>query len=149
MSEIEDLKERISWLESLLMGTDEDQHLYTIIFSLSHLEAVVLGVLMAKPVATRDALMFAMYSGRANDWPNENNLSQYIFRLRAKLGSIGVKIISARGPKLGLYHITETDKAKIKACLQEKKYEKIRRKPPRESQRWPVSGDVQQASNGR
>ena len=115
MNTVEDLEERIHWLESLLKGTEEERYKYQTIFGLPALEAIVFSTLMSRTAATQETLMFALYGDRIDDWPNNNNLSQYILRLRKKLKKYNVKIVSARGKTKGLYHISQADKDIIRS----------------------------------
>ena len=63
---------------------------------LSPREAALLGVLVARELATRDAIMLALY-GDLPDPPCERILNVFVYKLRRKLAPHGVTILTRRG----------------------------------------------------
>jgi DNA-binding response OmpR family regulator len=64
-------------------------------------ETAVLGVLVAREIATHDAIMCALYGDRP-DPPSEKIVRVFIYKLRSKLAPHGFSIVTRRGQGLAI-----------------------------------------------
>ena len=74
-------------------------------------EERIFGVLMARDVATKEALMIVLYSDDANDWPDPKILDVMICKLRKKLKALEIKIETVWGRG---WHMPAESKAVVK-----------------------------------
>jgi two-component system cell cycle response regulator CtrA len=65
-------------------------------WKLSPQETALLGVLVSREIATRDAVMYALY-GDDPDPPSERLLKVLVYKLRRKLAPRGFGIVTQRG----------------------------------------------------
>ena len=87
------LRERIRELESALgCGFIAPRA-----FNLTRSEQIVLGVLMSRPTASRDALMAALYGDWGIDEPDEQIASVFIHTLRRKLAKHRIEVFCRQG----------------------------------------------------
>ena len=93
--EIDVLKDRIRLLESEL-GADTPVPL---VFRLTPSETRILGLLMARPMATHDAVATILYGHRVSDdeVPDGNVAKVLVHKMRKKLGPFGVEIETVWG----------------------------------------------------
>lgn len=89
------LRERIAVLEQALYGAGE--LFFPLEWRLTAHEARLLGVLVRHRLATKSAIMTALYSERADDAPAEKIVDVFICKLRAKIEPLGMKISTAWG----------------------------------------------------
>ncbi len=77
-------------------------------------ESQILGILMAKEVATRDGIATLLYADRVGDAPAIKIIDVYVCKLRRKVASHGVEIgtLWARG-----YYLTPEAKAIVREAL--------------------------------
>lgn len=88
------LRERIAQLESALCG---DDFALPIEWRLTGQEVIVMGVLLARELATKQAIMTALYSGRIDDGAEEKMVDVFICKIRKKLKPFGVAIETVWG----------------------------------------------------
>jgi two-component system, cell cycle response regulator CtrA len=89
------LRERLATLEALLMETDMP---VPVEWRLTGSEARVFGVLVNKPVATKEAILTALYWDRATDEePDQKIIDVFVCKLRKKLAPFGVEIATLWG----------------------------------------------------
>lgn len=81
---------------------------------LSKMQARLLGVLMDRPVMTRDSAMVALYGLDDGDRPGDKIIDAYMAPLRTKLAAGGVEIKTNHG--VG-WHLTKYDKLKVRNWL--------------------------------
>jgi len=87
------LRARISNLEEALGAC----FLPPLEFGLTQQEARVFGVLLHRELATKEALMAALYRDEARDEPDPKILDVYIHKLRKKLQPYGIAIETVWG----------------------------------------------------
>lgn len=117
MSELQRLRDRVEQLEDLLgMGNTMAKQL-SATFGITQCQAKMLGVLLNRSMATKDAMYFALYGDRPEaDQPlSESVIKKHFSRLRRRLAPAGVKIesIYGQGWRLPIEH-----KAKIRELMQ-------------------------------
>lgn len=105
------LREKIARLESLL-GM---RMVSPIEFGLTGSEARVFGVLMNRDLATRDAMMTALYANKADDDEAEIKIVDvFVCKMRKKLKPFGIQIGIQWGQG---YYLTPVMKDKVRAML--------------------------------
>lgn len=89
------LRERVTQLEALLMDCVRPP----LEWGLTTLEAQCFGVLVNRTVATKDAIMAALYSNRpsAGDVPDIKIVDVFVCKMRKKLRPFGVEIQTVWG----------------------------------------------------
>ncbi|SEQ71000.1 two-component system, cell cycle response regulator CtrA [Faunimonas pinastri] len=92
-AEIDRLQDRIEILEAA-MGME---FLAPVEFRLTGSENRVLGVLLKRDLATRNALLAALYRDDGRDQPEEKIIDVFICKLRAKLRPFGLEIATHWG----------------------------------------------------
>lgn len=109
-AENEMLRERIIRLEGLL-----GMHIAAPIeFGLTPQETRVFGVLMARELATKDAVMAALYHSIAKEEAEVKIVDVFICKIRAKLKRFGIAIETQWGHG---YFLTAATKARVKEML--------------------------------
>lgn len=105
------LRERIDQLEALLgMRT-----LAPIEFGLTPNEARAFGVLLARDVATKDAIMSALYGGKADiDQAEPKIVDVFICKTRKKLKPFNIEIKTSWGSG---YYLDAATKARVRAMM--------------------------------
>lgn len=92
------MQDEIDYLKQALASVSRTGSPWETDWGLSVPEATILGVLVRHRVATKSALMVALYSARGPDAePNPDIINVFIFRLRKKLRPQGVVILTMRG----------------------------------------------------
>lgn len=110
-AEIERLQDRIEHLEGL-MG----MHLLPPLgWGLTSSEARVLGVLMSRPLATKEAVMAALYRDQAKDEAEIKIVDVFVCKIRKKLKPFGVVIETRWGEG---YQMPAASKAVVAAALE-------------------------------
>ena len=84
-----DLRERVAYLES---GFRADDLSLPNEWRLSPSERRIFGRILQTPLATKDAIMAAIYYDRPNDEPDWPILNVLVFRMRRKLAPFGIDI---------------------------------------------------------
>ncbi|MEP9378407.1 helix-turn-helix domain-containing protein [Aquabacter sp. CN5-332] len=107
--ECETLREENSRLRAALMEEIQPPAAWR----LTHLQVVILRVLMARRMATRAALEAVLYGARGTEPRGEKALLVHISQMRSKLAPLGVSIACA--PQQG-YFLSEPDKALLRQC---------------------------------
>lgn len=110
--EIDELRERIRQLEDLLGMTFEAP----LQFGLTAKESRILGFLMKVPMATKQALMSALYRDCIDAEPEIKIVDVFICKLRAKLEPFGVRVETLWGRG---YFLEDQAKTTIAAMLLE------------------------------
>lgn len=89
------LREQIAQLQELLRGKEPPP----IEFALTGSEAIVLGLLMARGLVTKEAIMSALYHDRGAEEAELKICDVFICKIRKKLKPFGIKIATvwARG----------------------------------------------------
>lgn len=116
MSEIQRLRDRVEQLEDLLgIGSAMTKQL-SAAFGLTQCQAKMLGVLLSRSMATKDAMYFVLYGDRPeSEQPlSESVIKKHFVKLRRRLEPKGVRIdaIYGQGWKLANEH-----KAKIRGMI--------------------------------
>lgn len=106
-AENDTLRERVRQLEALL-GVSFDAPLS---LGLSPREAAVLGVLMAREMATKDHIMAALYRDFARDEPDPKIVDVFVCKLRAKIKRWRIEISTHWGRG---YYMTQEAKARVR-----------------------------------
>ena len=117
LEKIEIQDERIKQLEEVLFGPGKFITFYQHCFRLTKTQAVILGVMVSRVVATKRAVELALYSDRGSDWPDVKIFTVQVCRMRKILKPFGIEIITDHG--IGWY-LRELDKEKIKTAVLEK-----------------------------
>lgn len=117
MTEIERLRDRVEQLEDILgIGNTVTKQL-SATFGLTQCQAKILGILLNRSMATKDAMYFALYGDRPeSDQPQSDAVvRKHFVGLRRSLKPAGVEIeaIYGQGWKLGSEH-----KAKLRELMQ-------------------------------
>jgi two-component system cell cycle response regulator CtrA len=86
--ENEILRERIAELDRALIGEDP----LPIEWRLTEHETIVMGVLLHRELATKDAIMTALYGGRVDDAAEAKIVDVFICKMRRKLAPFGIEI---------------------------------------------------------
>jgi len=90
--EVETLKERVRQLEEALLPVVS----VPLEWQLTKVERRAYACLASRPLASKDALMIALYAG-AREEPNVKHLDLVVHRLRKKLEPFGFKIKASWG----------------------------------------------------
>lgn len=93
-AENETLRERVRQLEAVLSADDVELPWE---WGLTGSERCVFGVLLSRKVATKDAIMAALYRSLGRDEAEEKIVDVYICKIRRKLKAFGVTIITRFG----------------------------------------------------
>jgi DNA-binding response OmpR family regulator len=110
-AENDQLRERIWQLEEA-MGMNWAPPLE---FQLSGSEATLLGVMMTKPMATKEMLFSGLYALRSDDPPEQKIIDVLICKVRKKVAPYGIVIETVWGRG---YALTAESKMKIRAMLE-------------------------------
>lgn len=110
--ENEGLRARIGELEDLL-GFEVSSPPE---WSLTGAERRVFGVLYARPMATKDAIMAALYRDRGRDEAEIKIVDVFVCKIRAKLAPFGIKIETRWGQG---YYLTPEMKRAARAQLEQ------------------------------
>lgn len=105
-TENDELRERVRALEDML-GMTFDAPLQ---LGLTEKEAMVLGLLSKVDMATKEAIMFHIYSDRPNDVPEIKIVDVFVCKVRRKLKPFDISIQTIWG--IG-YRLTKDDKSKL------------------------------------
>lgn len=97
--EIETLRER---LRQALAALAPMEFFPPVEWGLTASEARIFAHLRARPIATKQSLMSAVYGDWIGDVPDENTLESHISRLRRKIARYGFKI---KGERFMGYHL--------------------------------------------
>ena len=112
-AENDQLRERISMLEAALFDVGSP---FPVECRLTGQEARVMGVLMNRPVATKSAIMVALYSDRHDDELAEQKITDvFICKIRAKLKLFEVRIETRWGEGWSLH---PDDRSRIRQELE-------------------------------
>lgn len=117
-AENEMLRERIAQLETLLCGDAAPP----IQLGLTPSEGLVLGLLMQRDVATKDAVMAVLYRNRGRDEAEIKIVDVFICKMRRKLKPCEIEIKTLWGTG---YALPAASKAKIKAMIAETRLEEV------------------------
>jgi two-component system cell cycle response regulator CtrA len=112
-AENEQLRERIAYLEREFMGADV---LLPLEWRLTSAEARLFGVLIAREMATKQALMTGIYGGSARDEAQIKIVDVFICKIRKKLRPFGIELQTFWGLGYGLDAETRARLAKRKAA---------------------------------
>lgn len=107
--ENDELRARVEELEAALYAEDVDVPLE---WALTGSERRVFGVLLARAIATKEAVMAALYHDFAADAAEVKIVDVYVCKIRAKLRKHGVRIETVWG--LG-YRLDEAQRASLLA----------------------------------
>lgn len=110
--ENDELRERVRQLEGLLGMTFEAP----LQFGLTAKESRVLGTLMNLPMATKQALMTALYRDRIDAEPGIKIVDVFVCKMRAKLEPFGIRVETLWGQG---YFLKDETKAALAATLAE------------------------------
>lgn len=83
-------------------------------WGLSQSHAVIVGVLLARDLATHEALMTALYAGRADDPPCPKVLHVFMHDVRARLRAQDISVSTERGRG---WFLTADMKAKLREAV--------------------------------
>lgn len=113
MSELERLRDRVTELEELLGLADNE--IYAML-GLPKLQRSLLGLLMKRPLVSRDTAFAAIYGDRPEaSQPEIKILDVHLSHLRGRLRGLGVTITTRWGE--GWYLVLE-EKAKLRSLLE-------------------------------
>lgn len=84
-------------------------------WGLTPAQSAVLGVLLTRELATKNAVMAALYRDLGRDEPEPKIVDVFVCHLRKKLGRVGLKIETVWGQG---YALTAATKAAIRAELE-------------------------------
>lgn len=87
------LRARIQDLEEVLFSAA----LPPIEYGLTRQEARVFGVLVSRPLATKSAIMAALYDERGADWAEPKIVDVLVCKIRKKLAPFGIEILTRWG----------------------------------------------------
>lgn len=104
------LRERVIQLEDALFATAVDVPWE---WGLTHSERRVFGVLLSRTLATKEAVMAALYTDHGRDEPEIKIVDVFVCKIRAKLRPFGVHIITRWGQG---YELDAADKQKLRAA---------------------------------
>lgn len=88
------LREYIALLERDCFGTDL---VFPVAWALSYMEERVCGILLSRPLVTKDMLMHALYRGVGAVEAGEKITDVYICKVRRKLKPFGIQIVTRLG----------------------------------------------------
>lgn len=108
--EIARLEERVAYLESAL-GMD---FIAPVEWRLTTKESAVLGVIMAREIAPKNAILLAVY--QEMDQPEEKIVDVFVCKIRKKLEPFGIQIDTLWGRG---YYLTVENKAKINKRMEQ------------------------------
>lgn len=113
------LLDRIEELEHLLGIDDDFRQKLRLVFGVTKRESVMLGLLLKRPIATREALWVVMYGAMSEaDQPSQGSklLDCFMCKIRKKLRPFKIKIgvIWAEG-----YSLSLSDKEKLNKVLRQ------------------------------
>lgn len=95
MSELQRLRDRVAELEALL-GASEEDTVRLRALGLTKTSSLVLGIILKRPVASREAIYVAIYGARPDcDQPLIDTLDVYATRIRQILRGINVELKTA------------------------------------------------------
>lgn len=88
------LRERVDFLERALFASDV---ILPVEWRLTSSERRVFGVLLSREVATKSAVMTALYSDRCDEEPGIKIIDVFVCNLRKKVAPFDVKIVTEWG----------------------------------------------------
>ncbi|WP_018701422.1 winged helix-turn-helix domain-containing protein [Amorphus coralli] len=96
------LRERIAELEQILFG---EAWLPPVEWGLTPAEAKVAGVLVTRELASKPAIVAALYAHRPDDQPDDKVIDVFVYKMRRKLLPFGIEIRTLWGRG---YHLDPT-----------------------------------------
>lgn len=117
-NELRDLRDRVQELEELLGVVGDEVERYMTRLGLLRIEAQILGYILKREFAPRDAIYVAIYGGRPErDQPEINGVNVRMSRLRKVLRPLDVTIKNVWGKG---WYMEPAEKAKLRAVLDQR-----------------------------
>ena len=115
-AEQEALRTRVIELEALLgVGNDDVSKLLTVLDATPQ-QCEIVGFMMKRAVATRDALLTVLFGNRPEcDRPEPKLIDVQIVKVKRALGKVGINVQTEWG--YGGWSLSRADKAKLKAMM--------------------------------
>lgn len=116
MSETEQLRNRVIELEALLgVGNDDVSQLLRVLDATPQ-QAEIVGFMLRRAVATRDALLTILFGNRPEcDHPEPKLIDVQMVKVKRALDKVGIKVQTEWG--YGGWALARADKAKLKAMM--------------------------------
>jgi two-component system cell cycle response regulator CtrA len=114
-AENERLQFRVEELERCL-GMDDDSCRFPVEWLLTASESRLLGFLMTREMASKEAILLALYSLRADDAPDIKIVDVFVCKARKKLSRFGVQIETIWGQG---YRLCRASKDHIRALKED------------------------------
>lgn len=115
-AEQEALRTRVIELEALLgVGNDDVSRLLTVLDATPQ-QCEIVGFMMKRAVATRDALLTVLFGNRPEcDHPEPKLIDVQMVKVKRSLDKVGIKVQTEWG--YGGWSLTRADKARLKAMM--------------------------------
>jgi hypothetical protein len=115
-AEQEALRTRVIELEALLgVGNDDVSRLLTVLDATPQ-QCEIIGFMMKRAVATRDALLTVLFGNRPEcDHPEPKLIDVQMVKVKRSLEKVGIKVQTEWG--YGGWSLTRADKAKLKGMM--------------------------------
>lgn len=110
------LRARIAQLEDALMASE--RFVVPVEWRLTANEARVFGVLLARELATKEAIMAALYGNLGKDEAEIKIVDVFVCKARRKLKPFGVEIKTVWGQG---YYLTPETKARLRAAAEQER----------------------------
>ena len=115
-AEQEALRTRVIELEALLgVGNDDVSRLLTVLDATPQ-QCEIVGFMMKRAVATRDALLTVLFGNRPEcDHPEPKLIDVQMVKVKRALGKVGISVQTEWG--YGGWSLSRADKARLKAMM--------------------------------
>jgi hypothetical protein len=116
MTEIEQLRNRVSELEALLGSGNDDVSRILSVIDATPQQAQIVGFMMKRAVATRDALLTVLFGNRPEcDHPEPKLIDVQMVKVKRALRKVGIEVRTEWG--YGGWALSREDKAKLRTMM--------------------------------